>query len=282
MPYLPIDGLRLHYRHVGHGPAVVLIHGWASSWRMWTRTMARLAQAGYQAVAVDLIGFGESDKPGDGWYTLDRFTATLAEFCNQLNLVRPALIGHSMGGAIAFNVALAREASAIIAVAPVVTGELSLSLHLLLTSPAARRLFRWMRQQSFFSGLGERNLIAAPMLFHDPLRRRHEDFQRTTVNSAVGSLRAVVTSNLESRLPDIGAPTLVVVGGRDMTVSPNQGRLAAQRIPRSTLVVWPDAGHQVTDDRGDDFDALVLDHLRKANHERDTHLHRHRTPKDHA
>src|SRR3990172_12536173 len=84
MAFLTIDGLRLHYQTAGHGPAVLLIHGWASSWRMWARTMSRLALNGYRAWAVDLIGFGESDKPGDGWYTLDRFTGTLNAFCDQM------------------------------------------------------------------------------------------------------------------------------------------------------------------------------------------------------
>lgn len=264
MPYTNTDGLRLHFQKEGEGQPVVLIHGWGSSWRMWSRTMKRLAHAGYQAWALDLIGFGESDKPGDGWYTLDRFTGTLSAFCDQLAIERPALIGHSMGGAIALNLALCRETRAVIAAAPVISGELSFSLHRLLTWPATRWLFEWMRRQPFFPALGGMNLIAAPDLFQGPLRRRHQDLRRATVNSAVGGVRAVISLNLESRLSDIRVPTLIVVGERDMTVPPAQGRLAAQRIPNSTLVVWPTAGHQVTDDRADDFDALVIDHLSKA------------------
>jgi len=244
---------------------VLLLHGWASSWRLWARTMSRLAQNGYQAWAVDLIGFGESDKPGDGWYTLGHFTHTLVELCDRLDIVRPALVGHSMGGTIALNLALQRETSALALAAPVVKGELSFSLHLLLTSPMARRLFSWMRQQAFFSMLGDMRLVATPGLFRDPVRRRnHQDLRATTVNAAVGSLRAVVGSNLEDRLPDLRVPTLVVVGERDLTVSPAQGRLAAQLIPGSRLVDWPDAGHQLIDERGDDFDLLVLNQLDEA------------------
>ena len=207
---------------------------------MWARTMSRLALNGYHACAVDLIGFGESDKPGDGWYTLDQFTGTLSAFCDQMGLLRPALIGHSMGGTIALNLALCRETSALIAVAPVIRGELSFSLHLLLTSPAARRLFRWMRRQSFFSTLGRMNLVAAPGLFRDPVRRRnHQDLRRVTVNSAVGSLRAVVTSNLDDRLSDIRAPTLVVVGERDLTVSPAPLCISKTTVPPTCILTAP-------------------------------------------
>jgi pimeloyl-ACP methyl ester carboxylesterase len=262
MSFLRIDGLRVHYQALGTGPDVLLIHGWASSWRLWARSMSRLAQSGYQAWAVDLIGFGDSDKPGDGWYTLDRFTHTLAEFCARLHIARPSLIGHSMGGTIALNLALAQETRAVVVAAPIVNGELTFSLHLLLASPMARRLFGWMRRQSFFSTLGEWRLAAAPGLFRDPVRRRnHEDVRATTVNAAVGGLRTVVQSNLEERLPQLQVPTLVIVGERDVTVTAAQGKRAAQLVPGAKLVCWPDAGHALIDERGDDFDALVLDHL---------------------
>ena len=265
MPHLSIDGLRLNYQSVGQGPAVLLMHGWASSWRMWARSMSRLARAGYQAWAVDLIGFGESDKPDDGWYTLGRFTYTLAEFCDRMAIVRPAVVGHSLGGTIALNLALQRDIRALMVVAPVVNGELSLSLHLLLTSPMARRLFRWMRRQAFFSTLGDMNILAAPQLFRDPVRRRdQQDLGVTTVNAAMGSLRTLVTSNLESRLANIRVPSLVLVGERDIVVAPAQGRLAARLIPGARWVTWPDVGHKLIDERGDDFDALMLDHIGNA------------------
>lgn len=265
MAYITIDGLRLHYQTVGRGPAVLLIHGWASSWRMWARSMSRLAQSGFQAWAVDLIGFGESDKPGNGWYTLDRFTQTLGDFCSQLAIDVRAVVGHSMGGTIALNMAAQGKVGSLIAAAPVVNGELSPSLHLLLTSSLARRLFAWMRKQSFFSMLGEMKLVATPELFRDPVRRRnHQDLRATTVNAAVGSLRTVVSSNLEDRLPGIRVPSLVVVGGRDVVVAPSQGRLAARLIPGSQFVEWPDAGHQLVDERGDTFDELMIAHVSRA------------------
>lgn len=227
--------------------------------------MSRLAKNGYHAYAVDLIGFGESDKPSNGWYTLGRFTQLLTAFCDRLELKRPALIGHSMGGTIALNLALAIETNALVVAAPVVNGELSFWLRLLLTSPAARRLFGWMRTQAFFSMLGDMKLAATPRLFRDPVRRRnHEDLRATTVNAAVGSLRAVAQSNLEEQLTRLCTPTLIVVGDRDLTVSSAQGKLAARLIPGAKLVCWPDAGHQFIDEQGEAFDTLVLDHLKAA------------------
>jgi len=265
MAILTIDGLRLYYQTVGDGPAVLMIHGWASSWRMWARSMSRLARAGYRAWAVDLIGFGASDKPGSDWYSLERFTRTLTDFCDRMGVDRPALVGHSMGGTIALDMAAQREARSLVAVSPIVNGELGLPLRRLWASPLARRFFETVRKRAFFSIAGDRRLVVLPWLHRDLARRRMlQDLRTTTVNAAVGSLRAVVTSNLQDRLPMIHAPTLVLAGGRDTTVPPSQARLAARSIPGARLVIWPAVGHQVVDERGDDFDALLIDHLDRA------------------
>lgn len=263
MPSIVVDDLKINYQTVGHGPDVLLIHGWVSSWRMWARTMSRLAAAGYRATAVDLVGFGDSDKPADGWYSLDNFTATLLAVCDQLKLDRPAVVGHSMGGTIALDLALNLETSAVFVAAPIITGELTFSVHLLLTSPAARRFLRWLRRQRFFSALGSMKPIAVPNLTRDPSRkRRQQDLQRTTLNAAVGSLRTVVGAHLEDHLEEITAPTLILVGGRDSTVAPSQGKLAALRIPNARLVEWPAVGHAMVDDRPDEFDQLLINHLK--------------------
>ncbi|HET7378071.1 MAG TPA: alpha/beta hydrolase [Anaerolineae bacterium] len=265
MAFVTVDDLRIHYQAVGQGQDVLLIHGWLSSWRMWARSMSRLAAAGYRATAIDLVGFGESDKPADGWYSLDNYTASLVAVCEQLHLDRPAIVGHSMGGTIALELALVIEARAVLVAAPVVSGKLTFSVHPLLTSPTARRFMNWLRQQKFFSALGAMRPLAAPGLTRDPVsKRNHQDLQRTNLNATFGSLRTVAGTNLEDHLSDITAPTLILVGGRDFTVTPAQGKLAALRIPNARLVEWPAAGHSMVDDQADEFDRLLIDHLKQA------------------
>lgn len=269
MAFVTVDDLRIHYEAVGRGPDVLLIHGWVSSWRMWARSMTRLAAAGYRATAIDLVGFGDSDKPADGWYSLDHYTATLVAVCDQLHLDRPAIVGHSMGGTIALELALNVESRAVLVAAPIVSGKLTFPVHPLLTSPAARRLVSWLRHQKIFSALGALRPLAAPGLMRDPVsKRNHQDLQRTNLNATFGSLRTLAGANLEDHLPDITAPTLILVGGRDFTVAPAQGKLAALRIPNAILVEWPAAGHSMVDDQADEFDRLLIDHLKQADKSR--------------
>ncbi len=263
MSHITVDGFRVNYEAIGRGPDVLLIHGWVSSLRMWQRTLSHLASAGYHAVAIDLIGFGDSGKPPTGWYTLDNYTSHLIALCDRLGLQRPALVGHSMGATIALAFASRMEVSAVAVGAPVVDGQLGLSLHQLLTAQTTRRMFAWMQTQPLLFRLGDLHPIAAPRLMRDPVRRRNqEDLQRATMNSTIGSLKAVVDQSIAERLRHITAPTLIIMGGRDLTVKPSQGRLAARLIPRARLIEWPTVGHSMVDDRGDEFDKLLIDHLR--------------------
>lgn len=265
MAFVTVDHLRIHYQTAGQGPDVLLIHGWVSSWRMWARSMSRLAAAGYRATAIDLVGFGESDKPADSWYSLDNYTATLVSLCDQLHLDRPAIVGHSMGGTLALDLALNIDPRAVLAAAPVVSGELNFSVHHFLKSSSARQFTQWLRRRKFFSALGALRPIAVPGLMRDPVRKRnHQDLQHTNLNATFGSLRTVVGSNLAAHLPDITAPTLILIGGRDTVVSPAQGKLAAQCIPNARLIEWPEIGHSMVDDRPDDFDRLLIDHLQQS------------------
>jgi pimeloyl-ACP methyl ester carboxylesterase len=153
----------------------------------------------------------------------------------------------------------------VIAAAPLVNLELNKTLRTLLRSQAAQRLYQWMRRQAVIDALGTMQLWSLSGLMRDPARKRnHQDLRRTNVRAAVGTLRAVAQVNLETHLSRIIAPTLIVVGERDVTVPPEQGRRAARFIPDARLVTWPDVGHQLVDDRGDDFDRLVLDQLTRA------------------
>ena len=97
---LTVNGLRLHYTVAGAGPDIVFVHGWASSRRMWTTFLPHLTRS-FRCWALDLPGFGDSEKPASSWYSIPNFTAALLAFMQQHDLERPSLVGHSMGALLA-------------------------------------------------------------------------------------------------------------------------------------------------------------------------------------
>jgi pimeloyl-ACP methyl ester carboxylesterase len=98
------DGVALAYTEAGSGaPPLLLVHGWCGD---HTHLAPQFEHFGrnYRVVAVDLRGHGVSDKP-EQEYTVARFADDLAWLCDQLRLARPVVVGHSMGGNVAFELA---------------------------------------------------------------------------------------------------------------------------------------------------------------------------------
>jgi pimeloyl-ACP methyl ester carboxylesterase len=95
------DDVRIHYTAGGAGPVVVLLHGFPQHSREWRWVMPALADAGYSVIAPDLRGFGQSDRPLNGFDV-----ATVAEdiraLVGQLGHAQINLVGHDLGAAVAY------------------------------------------------------------------------------------------------------------------------------------------------------------------------------------
>jgi len=105
------NGIGFHVATCGprEGPPVVLLHGFPEFWFGWRRQMEPLANAGWQVIAPDQRGYGESDKPaGIGAYALDTLADDVCGICSQLGHERFAVVGHDWGGIVAWHLA-ARE-----------------------------------------------------------------------------------------------------------------------------------------------------------------------------
>lgn len=264
MPTLKFDHHTIHYRVKGDGPDVLMIHGWVSSHRMWERPQKRLALAGLRAWAIDLPGSGESDAPEalNSQYTIATLTDIVEAFVKRAGVESAALVGHSMGGAIALEMASRRPevTRALVLVAPVVSGRMGLALHMLLGSAFGQHMLGLSQRYSQLARLGGRSRFALPWLApSSALRRDAEDLVRTAPEAAIGSLRGVLDFDFTGRLPQIRTPTLVIVGARDMVLPPSEGELAAAKIPGARLVKMRGVGHQPVDERPEEFDRLLVD-----------------------
>src|SRR5918999_3609416 len=99
--------LTLAYRELGSGPAVLLLHGWPTSSFLWRDVMKRLARAN-QVVALDLPGFGGSDKPPGARYGFEFFERAIDDFLAELDIDEVSIAGHDIGGPISVHWALGR------------------------------------------------------------------------------------------------------------------------------------------------------------------------------
>ncbi|HEY3950325.1 alpha/beta hydrolase [Phenylobacterium sp.] len=97
----------------GEGPLVLMVHGFPESWYSWRHQIGPIARAGFTAAAIDVRGYGGSDKPGDvAAYSMEAITADVAGVAKALQPDAPAiLIGHDWGAPIVWNSGLSRPDS---------------------------------------------------------------------------------------------------------------------------------------------------------------------------
>jgi len=95
-------GTRFHVAELGDGPLVLLVHGFPEFWWSWHRQLESLAAAGYRAAAVDLRGYGGSDKPPRG-YDLVTLAGDVAGLVRSLGEANATVVGHDWGGLLAWT-----------------------------------------------------------------------------------------------------------------------------------------------------------------------------------
>ncbi|HEY7048589.1 MAG TPA: alpha/beta hydrolase [Jatrophihabitantaceae bacterium] len=98
------NGIALHVAELGTGPMVLMLHGFPQFWWTWQQQLADLADAGFRAVAVDLRGYGASDKPPRG-YDAPTLAADIAQLVRALGERDTVLVGNDVGGLLAWTVA---------------------------------------------------------------------------------------------------------------------------------------------------------------------------------
>ena len=231
-----VGPLTVHYEVAGEGPALVLIHGLSGSGRWWAYNVPVLAQQ-YQVYNVDLVGFGRSRgqrlvlREAAGWFT---------EWLNTVGITEAHLVGHSMGGYIAMEVAatapeMVRRLVLVDAlVLPIGPGFLRPALGL-------ARAVRYM-DPSFL-----------PVLVGDLLRAGPRTMMRAT--------QEVLSADLSDRLGVVQAKTMVIWGEKDTLLDPELGRKLAERLARACFVCVQGAGHNPMWDRPQRFNKLLLDFL---------------------
>ncbi len=253
-------GRTLWARQEGSGPDVVLIAGIGDDHHVWDPVFDQLARY-HRVTAFDNRGVGRSPL-GEEPVTIPAMTADAVGLMGALGVERAHVVGSSMGGAIAQELALTAPEAVASLVLVGTWGErdehLSRAIrhigYLLGTIEDPAEAFDavalWAYSgQAHADGTVARLLDAA--LASDSPDQSLEDFERTT--------EALVEHDPGARLGEIVAPTLVLVGSEDRLCPPRLGTRLAELIPGSRLQVVPDRSHQPFQEDPDRFAELVED-----------------------
>lgn len=260
------DGENLHYSIQGDGDPVVLIHGFAASNNDWVYITPVLANLGYQVIAPDLVGHGNSSKPiGPECYTFrslyQHFIDWISEFGEDRKLT---LIGHSLGGSIALNYAEdhPHAVDKMVLIDPYYNRkQLNPILGIINRRPgwyhwALEAAPQWLVQTAL--SLDVRGLL------HYEVRTRQQiaaDYKRADPQIAY----------IPGSIPDIGdhidnvhMPTLVIWGSKDATLHTNSFPTLVDKLPKGYGKSIQGAGHQPHLAKPDIFNPLVTDFLKQS------------------
>ena len=227
----------IYYRVAGEGPPVVLVHGLSGSGRWWARNVPALAER-FRVHVVDLIGFGRS-RDGSA-FVLSEAAGRLAEWMGRLGIARASIVGHSMGGLIAADLAAdfpERVERLVLVDAAAFSPGPDYGQH-------AVGLLRWLR----YAPLG-----FLPVLLADAWRAGPITLARAA--------RELLATDLGPKLARVRAPTLIVWGEHDSVVPPAVGERLRAHLPGAELVVIPGAAHNPMWDRPEAFNRVVLEFL---------------------
>ena len=107
--FVEANGIRIHIAEQGEGPLVVLCHGFPESWYSWRHQLLALADAGFHAVAPDMRGYGQTDRPEEtDKYTLFHLVGDIVGLVDALGAEAAVIAGHDWGAPVAWHAALLR------------------------------------------------------------------------------------------------------------------------------------------------------------------------------
>ena len=266
--FADVDGVRVHYQEAGdpHAPALVLIHGFASSTLVWSKVFLRLASAGFRVIAIDMLGFGYSGKPRNGEYTIAGQAGILVGLLDRLKIERATLVGSSYGGAVAATCALdyPRQVERLVLIGTVNNNRpLNYKLMRVFGSPlfgdvvsplliGSRRLLRRRMKRVYDRHawvLDERRVDAR----HLPLRAS------STQRAIIRTVRGWDAERISRDAHLIPKPTLLLWGENDREIPLADGERLHEAIPGSRLIVFLNCGHLPHEEYPEAFTKVVAD-----------------------
>jgi pimeloyl-ACP methyl ester carboxylesterase len=248
-----LDGSRVNYVELGEGPPLVFVHGLSGCWQNWLENIPHFARS-HRVIAVDLVGFGESEMPH--WeISIPGYGRFVDAFLGEIGIERCPLVGNSMGGFISAETAISHpsrvEKLVLVDAAggPTLHGwhqrwrrPLERATRLtapLIASAFARREFLVKRPRA-------RKAMLFMVAAHPDLLRPELCYEVASGAGKPGFLDAAIAIadyDFWNRIPDISCPTLIIWGKNDRVVPVKDCYEYAEMIPGSRLEIFDDTGH---------------------------------------
>lgn len=260
-----VDGLQVHYKETGPegAPALLLLHGFGSSLQAWDDWSVKLEQK-YRVIRLDLPGFGLTGASPANDYSEEKDLATLTHFADKLGLEKFSVMGHSMGGKMAWSLAASQpeRVQALVLMAPDGFPQAKDIGTKPYEVPAVMGLIKYVFPKYLVRKSIEPAFSDAGAL-NDALVNRYFDMLRAPgVRGAIlNRSNQTIYTDPVPRLKAIKAPTLLIWGEQDQMIPSTNAQSYAHVLSNSTTVIVPKLGHLLQEEQPDKGLTAVMQFL---------------------
>ena len=270
--FVNVDGARVHYQEFGDAtnPTMILIHGYTASVYVWKTVAPMLADAGFHVIAVDLLGFGYSEKPSWFDYTIQSQARMVSRFMNRLGIGRAFVVGSSYGGAVSLNLTLdyPEMVEKLVLVDAVCNDrpKKHLILKLAAIPGIGEAITPFLADSRFFLRRRMQGTIAK--VNHHLITNERIESIRRPLSAVDGHHSVLATSRnwsadrLELDAHLIAQQTLIIWGDQDNVIPIKNGYRLHEEILNSRFVILKDCGHVPPEEKSELFTELVSEFCR--------------------
>jgi pimeloyl-ACP methyl ester carboxylesterase len=259
--FVTVNGQTIHYLQQGSGKPLILVHGFAGSTYTWRKLIPLLADR-YTVYALDLLGFGFSDKPVDGNYDLDSQGKLVIGFMDALHIPHATLAGHSMGGVVVCYAALGApsKVDALVLVSPGFYGKGAPGFVRYLFFPLDRVMARQFYKKAVRAASIDRSFYNKALITDELIDGYLLPTKTPNAADALARMMSSVTTRTYEGLAEkISAPALLVWGDHDINNLPQDGERLNRELKRSRLVNIAECGHYVQEEKPEELARAIKD-----------------------
>jgi pimeloyl-ACP methyl ester carboxylesterase len=261
---ISLDGRTITYRELGEGPPVLLLHGWPTSSYLWRGVMPPMAVAN-RVIAVDLPGFGGSDKPADAVYDFAFFRDAIDGFLESVNVGEHGLAVHDLGGPVGVDWALERpgRVTKLALLNTLVYPEFSEEVIDFVRQLASPELRGNLTSPEGLEGVMRLGTVEGTLTpeavagYVGPFAS--DDDRRALARAGIG-LELERFVELGKRLPELrDIPVRIVYGERDPILPDVADTMARIKrdLPQADIATLPDASHFLQEDAPEEVGQLL-------------------------
>ena len=259
--FVNLNGVNVFYRMEGEGDVVILIHGLGESSDCFLRNITSIAEK-HKVYALDLVGFGRSDKPKID-YSTDYYVGLIGDFMATLEIAQATLIGHSMGGLIALSAAN-RYGGKVKMLILIDSAGLPVALTLklkilrkLLSIPILGSLIKLSIKRILSSRMHLSGLVCNLDVVPEACR----EYKKASGKAVRQLALELEVAKREEAISSIDIPTLLIWGAEDAFYPLTTANEFKALIKNSELIIIDNAGHYTQMEKPEECNAAILDFM---------------------